>query len=127
MWDASLLLKYYITTCPVEPEDETYEFFQFVLRKTISLIAFFCLLRPIEIIQLSFADHIITKEGIVMYVKIKSNSTNKDPVFIPSVEDERISLYHLLLQMRKILLDKYPNIKTALADLLTVYPFLLIK
>jgi hypothetical protein len=54
MWDASLLLKYYITTYPVEPEDEPFEFFQFLLRKTISLIAFFCLLRPIEIIQLSF-------------------------------------------------------------------------
>jgi hypothetical protein len=124
MWDASLLLKYYITTCPVEPEDESFafEFFQFLLQKTISLIAFFCLLRPIEIIQLSFADHIITKEVIVMYVKIKSNSTNKDPVFIPLVEDERISPYHLLLQVRKILLNKYPNIKTALTNLLTGLP-----
>jgi hypothetical protein len=50
MWDASLLLKYYITTCLVEPEDEFFEFLQFLLWKTISFIAFFCLLRPIEII-----------------------------------------------------------------------------
>jgi hypothetical protein len=49
VWHAGILLNYFDTTIPVEPDQNPAEFYLFLIDKALALIAFFCLLRPVEL------------------------------------------------------------------------------
>jgi integrase len=90
-WDAGLLLDY-LRTVKIDLTEDIIldEDYRMLLNKTISLVAFFTILRPNELANLNKQSVKQQKDGALLCTKIKTVNDQLANIFIPKVEDTRI-------------------------------------
>jgi hypothetical protein len=102
-WDAGLLLDYIRTETTNIVEDNSH-MHEFILLRTIALVAFFTILRPVELLNIELVPDQIFTEGCVVLATIKTSQTKFTRIFIPRIKDYRICpFFHL---MRLLYLNK---------------------
>jgi hypothetical protein len=107
VWDAGVLLDYFRNLSITLGSPEKYYFY--LQRKAAALLAFFCMLRPVETTRIVLDQMESIEGGLILRTVVKTNQEKHTLVFVPKLSDDRIYPCGAVTELVKLVRQRHGN------------------